>query len=277
MRIGDVEVIVDGVGSKAIVMIHGWPDTHRLWDAQVDALKGHFRCVRFTLPGFDLSQKGRAYSLDEVVGTIRLVVDEACPDQRVSLLLHDWGCFFGYQFAMRHPQFVERVIGVDIGDAGSRRNRAELGTKGMLMVVTYQMWLALAWRIGGKIGNSMSRWMARLLRCPTDPHSIGSQMGYPYALSWLGVAGGLHGLRAFDPHCPMLYIYGERKPFMFHSSAWIKRLATSPGNRVLGLPTGHWVMIERQREFNDVLLSWLANHRVHSSGGLTNRISYSYD
>jgi pimeloyl-ACP methyl ester carboxylesterase len=257
MRIGDVEVMVDGAGPKAIVMIHGWPDTYRLWDTQVDALKGLFRCVRFTLPGFDLSQKGRAYSLDEVVGVIRLVIGETCPDRRVTLLLHDWGCFFGYQFAMRYPQFVERVIGVDIGDAGSLRNRKELGAKNMLMVAAYQMWLAIAWRIGGAIGNAMSRWMAHVLRCPTDAKRIGSQMGYPYALSWMGVAGGLQGIRIFDPHCPMLYIYGERKPFMFHSSAWIERLATRPGCRTMGLPAGHWVMIERKRAFNDALLSWL--------------------
>ena len=203
-RIGDVEVIVEGAGPKAIVMIHGWPDTHRLWDKQVDALKDHFRCVRFTLPGFDLSQKGRAYSPDEVVGTIRLVVAEACSDHRVSLLLHDWGCFFGYLFAMRHPQLVERVIGVDIGDAGSRRNRAEMGPRGMLVVAAYQMWLALAWRVGGEIGNFMSRWMACVLHCPTDSKRIGSQMGYPYALAWLGVSGGLKAIRTFDPHCPML-------------------------------------------------------------------------
>ncbi len=257
MRVGDVEVIVDGTGPRSIVMIHGWPDTHRLWDAQVDALKGDFRCVRFTLPGFDLSQKGRAYSLDEIVGTIRSVVEEACPGQQVSLLLHDWGCVFGYQFATRYPQLVERVVGVDVGDAGSRHNRAELGAKGKLMVAGYQIWLALAWRTGGMIGNSMSRWMARWLRCPVDSRSIGSQMGYPYALSWLGVAGGLHGISSFDPHCPMLYIYGERKPIMFHSSVWIERLAERPGNRVIGFPTGHWVMIQREREFNDALLSWL--------------------
>jgi pimeloyl-ACP methyl ester carboxylesterase len=241
------------------VMIHGWPDTYRLWDAQVEALKGHFLCVRFTLPGFDISQKGRAYSLDEIVQTIHLVVDESCPNQRVSLLLHDWGCLFGYQFAMQQSQLVERVIGVDIGDAGSHRNRAEMGTRGMFMVAAYQIWLALAWFIDGKIGNSMSRWMAHLLRCPTDSQSIGSQMGYPYALSWLGVSGGLRGLRTFDPHCPMLYIYGERKPIMFHSSAWIERIAEQPGNRVLGWPTGHWVMIEQAGEFNETLLSWLAD------------------
>ena len=78
MKIDTVEVIVEGAGPKAIVMIHGWPDTHRLWDGQVASLKDHYRCVRFTLPGFDLSQPKRAYSLDEVVETIHRVVAEAC-------------------------------------------------------------------------------------------------------------------------------------------------------------------------------------------------------
>ena len=258
MKVDGVEVIVEGQGPKAIVMIHGWPDTHRLWDGQVAALKDRYRCVRFTLPGYDLSQPGKAYSLDEVVETIRKVVAEACPGGRSTLLLHDWGCFFGYQFAMRHPEMVERVIGVDIGDAGSRRNRGELGPRGMLMVMAYQVWLALAWRIGGGIGNTMARRMARLLRCPADPGSIGAQMGYPYALRWLGVAGGFQRLRTFEPQGPMLYLYGERKPFMFHSRAWIERLAARPGSRVLGFPTGHWVMIGRPREFNAALLSWLS-------------------
>ena len=40
-------------------MIHGWPDTHRLWDRQVAALQDRYRCVRFALPGFDASRTGR--------------------------------------------------------------------------------------------------------------------------------------------------------------------------------------------------------------------------
>lgn len=258
MNVDGVEVIVEGAGPQAIVMVHGWPDTHRLWDAQVAALKDRHRCVRFTLPGFDLSQKGRAYSLDEVVETIRRIVVQASPDAKVTLLLHDWGCFFGYQFAMRHPQLVDRVIGVDIGDAGSGRHRAELGRKGMLMVLAYQMWLALAWRIGGNIGTAMARRMARAMHCPTNPQGIGAQMGYPYALRWLGVAGGLNGLKTFNPNGPMLYLYGERKPLMFHSRAWVERLAARPKSRVIAFPTGHWIMVARPREFNDALLAWLS-------------------
>ena len=53
MKVDGVEVVVDGDGPEAIVMVHGWPDTLRLWDPQVEALRPRFRCIRFTLPGFD--------------------------------------------------------------------------------------------------------------------------------------------------------------------------------------------------------------------------------
>ena len=258
MTVHDVEVRVEGQGAQAVVMVHGWPDTLQLWDAQVQALKPHFRCVRLTLPGFDLSQPGRAHSLDEVIATIKQVVEHHCPGERVTLLVHDWGCLYGYQFALRHPELVARVVGVDVGDAGSRAHRAALGLKAKAMVVGYQLWLALAWRVGGGLGDRMARWMAAKLRCPAPPQSIGAQMGYPYAVAWFGVQGGFGKLRVFDPAVPMLFIYGQRKPFMFHSQAWAERLAARPGSRVLGLPTGHWVMLQRPAEFNAALLDWLA-------------------
>jgi pimeloyl-ACP methyl ester carboxylesterase len=71
-------------------------------------------------------------------------------------------------------------------------------------------------------------------------------------MRWVGVAGGFKGLRVFKPHCPMLFLYGERKPVMFHSRAW----AESVGGRAF--PTGHWIMVQQPGEFNAVLLDWLA-------------------
>jgi pimeloyl-ACP methyl ester carboxylesterase len=255
MQVAGVEVRVEGRGCRAIVMLHGWPDTYRLWDPQVELLRERYRCVRFTLPGFE---RPRAPSLDELVETIGRVIAAACPGERVTLLLHDWGCVFGYQFALRHPELVERVIGIDVGDGGSRAHLAELGAKGRLLVLAYQLWLAIAWRAGGSLGDRMARFAARLLRVPLEPHRIFAHMGYPYAMRWFGIAGGLRSAKVFHPQVPMLFIYGERKPFMFHSSAWAKELGAKPGSRVLGLPTGHWVMIGRRREFNAALASWLA-------------------
>jgi pimeloyl-ACP methyl ester carboxylesterase len=237
---------------KTIVMVHGWPDTARLWQPQIEALQDRYECIAIPLPGFEGEK--RAYTLDEVVEAIRAAVG----DRRVTLLLHDWGCLYGYQFAMRHPELVERVIGVDIGDAGSRAHLAEIGVRGKLMIVAYQHWLALAWRVGGRMGDAMSRAMARLLRCPTDPGTIFAQMGYPYAVRWLGAAGGFHGLRAFQPEVPMLFLYGERKPVMFHSRTWAERLAVRKGSRVIAFPTGHWIMVTRREAFNEALRTWLA-------------------
>ena len=257
VSVAGVDVYIEGQGTETILMVHGWPDTYRLWDSPVQSLKDRYRCVRFTLPGYDAAQIKRAYSVNELASTIKQIVDYVCPNQKVLLMLHDWGCTFGYEFYMRNPQMVSRLIGVDVGDGGSRHNRAELGAWGMFLVFTYQIWLAFAWRIGGRIGDAMSRAMARFLRCPTDQQSIGSHMGYPYAMAWLDAAGGFKGLHPIVPQCPMLYIYGERKPVMFHSRHWADRLAAQPGSRVVGFHAGHWIMIEQPREFNDAILSWL--------------------
>ena len=52
IKIGDTAVHVEGQGPYTIVMVHGFPDTYRLWDGTVAALKDSYRCARFTLPGF---------------------------------------------------------------------------------------------------------------------------------------------------------------------------------------------------------------------------------
>ena len=242
---------------KPVVMVHGWPDSHRLWDAQVAALRDRYLCVRFTLPGFDAAGAKRAYSLDEIVQAIASVIERSCEGRRATLLLHDWGCVFGYQLALRRPELVERVIGVDVGDAGSRHHMAEIGPRPKLMILAYQYWLAWAWRLGGRTGDAMARWMARRLRCPVKPENIHASMGYPYAMRWLGVAGGLRQAKTFHPSTPMLFIYGESKPFMFHSRVWAEHLAARPASRVVSLPTGHWVMLGKREEFNQAVLAWL--------------------
>jgi pimeloyl-ACP methyl ester carboxylesterase len=255
MNVDGVEVLVEGTGPEAVVMIHGWPDTRQLWNGQVEALRARYRCIRFTLPGFEPGHPRRAYSLDQVVDVVRRVVEQACPGEQVTLLLHDWGCVFGYQFAMRHPELVKRVVGVDVGDAGSRGHVQALGLRAKAMIFGYQAWLALAWRIGGRVGDWMARTMARMLRCPSDPTYIGSRMGYPYYLQW---TGALRKAKLFTPTCPVLFIYGKRKPFMFHSSGWAAEVAATPGSRVLAFDTGHWVMVAEPDEFSRAVGEWLA-------------------
>lgn len=239
-------------------MVHGWPDTAALWDGQVEALQAQFRCVRLTLPGFDIGQPRRPVGLEEMAEVFRAVIEKESPGRPVILLLHDWGCVFGYHFAMKYPHLVSHVVGMDVGDANSEAHTASLGVMGKLMIFAYQSWLALAWRIGGGIGNAMTRVMARALGAPASPAKIGSSMNYPYDMMWMHSYGSFDALEPFSPSVPMLFFYGNKTPIRFFSSAWADSIERWPDSRVVRVEAGHWLMKDRPEEVNEILLEWLS-------------------
>lgn len=273
--IGGTRVLIDGPPAEAaqdtLLLLHGWPDNATLWNGTVAALADRYRCLRFTWPGFDDGDdKPRARhvpTLDELTALLLRVVQEAAGGP-VTLVAHDWGCMFGYHFARLHPQWVRRVVGVDIGDAGTSAHRAELGARGQFAVFAYQAWLAAAWwvgrhidpRIGTALGDRLARRMAARLRARAPLAQVTARMGYPYWITWTGSHGSYRAARPFrswQQGLPMLFVYGQRKAFMFHSSTWADTLATQPGSRVLALPTGHWVMLDAAADFHAALRGWL--------------------
>ncbi|MEX1166080.1 MAG: alpha/beta hydrolase, partial [Hydrogenophaga sp.] len=195
---------------------------------------------------------------------VNAVVSAVSPNAPVTLVLHDWGCFFGCEYAARNKDRVARVVAADIGDTNSGAYLGQLTAKEKLLIAGYQVWLAAAWKLGAvwpAMADRMTRFMARANGCATPPEQIGWQMNYPYAMQWLGSFGGLRGVarvdRVFGEALPMLFLYGRRKPFMFHSERWLKQLEATPGCATLGMETGHWLMRQRPEEFNAAVGSWL--------------------
>jgi pimeloyl-ACP methyl ester carboxylesterase len=291
LTIDGVQVHVEGNTGPTVVMLHGWPDTYRLWDDTVHALQKQFRCVRFSLPGFDLEQPERTPSLADLTRTIGKIVDAVSPDSPVTLLLHDWGCTFGYEYQARNPQRVARIIAVDIGDHNTKNYRNSLSGRAKWQIFGYQFWLALAWKMGHHASPALAQWMTRFMvrrlhiqmpshtphptnppnppnpldgahAAPTPAHprpaeALGWQMNYPYAMLWFGLQGGLRGCAKVKPICPVLFIYGQNKPFMFHSPQWLVHLSQSAGSRWQAMPTGHWVMRDDPQAFLACIQNWL--------------------
>lgn len=257
LQIDGIDVWVQGEGAETLVMVHGWPDTRRLWDAQVADLKASYRCVRFTLPGFELGQPRRAIGLADMTALIAAIVDAVSPARPVVLLLHDWGCVFGYEYAMRHPSRVAKIVGVDIGNVRSGDYARSLTAAAKAKIVAYQLWLAAAWRVGGSLGDAMTRVMARAAHAPAEPASVHAGMCYPYDIRWTGSHGSYQAALPFEPACPMLFIYGTRKPFLLHSPPWAEALAARAGCQVRAFATGHWVMAQEPQAFNDAVRGWL--------------------
>ena len=104
MNLHGVDIQVEGKGSETLIMLHGWPDTLALWNDTVKALNDTHQCVRFTLPAFDAQAPMQAKSLVEMVSFIHEVVITVSPQKPVTLVLHDWGCVFGYEYAAQHPE-----------------------------------------------------------------------------------------------------------------------------------------------------------------------------
>jgi pimeloyl-ACP methyl ester carboxylesterase len=260
--VDDVDIYIEGEGAETIVMIHGWPDTYRVWDAQVAELRHRYRCVRFTLPGFDITRPRRSYSLDAMMRVLLHIVNSVNNKEKVILMLHDWGCVFGYEFYMRNKTLVSAIVGVDIGDAQSKATLRSRSVGQKLMVSGYQSTLALAWAIGGPVGTVMTRTMARVLGAPSPREHISVGMDYPYYILTAGAAGSYSSLVPFVPKVPMLFIYGTRKPFMFHSPQWTETMAAREGCKVVAMETDHWPMIRQPERFNDVVTSWLEKPAV---------------
>lgn len=248
------QVSISGSAKPVIVMLHGWPDTQAVWEAQVKFFSHHYTCVTFNLPGFTKGES-RNWTLDAIMDRLHAIVQAVSSEEKVILMVHDWGCVFGYEYAMRHQEKVAAIIGVDIGDAASPEFIKTLKPQELLMIFGYQFTLALGWLAKS---DRIHQLMAKALKAPAPTDTIHSGMGLPYAMKWLMAGGGMR-LKNFEFNCPFFFAYGTKKPLMFHSKAWIDRLDADPQHRVEAFKSTHWVMKDQPGQFNDSVLEWLAS------------------
>lgn len=253
LDVNGTTVYIDGDGSSTIIMIHGWPDTHEVWHNQVGYFKKDYRCVTFSLLGFDKNDKGK-YTLEDIVAQINDVVNAVCSTTKAIFFVHDWGCVFGYEYAMRYPEKIEKMVAIDVGDASSPEFEKTLSLKAKLMVFSYQFTLALGWLTKS---DAIHKTMAKGLQAKSNFENIHAGMGLPYAMRWLGANGGLKNLQQINPSFPFFYTYALKKPFFFHTEKWTMELEKNPANKVQAFNCGHWVMIDKANEFNEAVKSWL--------------------
>jgi pimeloyl-ACP methyl ester carboxylesterase len=80
--------------APTVVLVHGFPDNHHLWDDIVDLLEDDFHVVTYDVRGAGASGKpaGRsAYRMRQLIDDLLAVLDAVSPDRPVHLVGHDWG------------------------------------------------------------------------------------------------------------------------------------------------------------------------------------------
>jgi pimeloyl-ACP methyl ester carboxylesterase len=87
-----------------VVFVHGYPDTHEVWDRVVARLADRFRCVTYDVRGAGASDAppGRAgYRLARLRSDLAAVLDSHFPAEPVHLVAHDWGSIQAWDAVVR--------------------------------------------------------------------------------------------------------------------------------------------------------------------------------
>lgn len=249
-----------------LVFIHGWPDDASLWRHQLTALGDAYRCVMITLPNFGAGHELRGgCDFPALLAMLGRSLDAALrPGERATLITHDWGSYIAYLFEQAHPERIERMVALDVGGHAEPEKWWQAA-----FLAGYQWTLILLWWIGGLIpplGNWLTRQFARLLKVPAERRpAIRSRFNYPYFYLWRGLLckrwrGDI--LQRYRPSCPVLYLWGEAKPFHFHSERWLEMVEASGGRYKDIEGAWHWLQLSHASEINAEIRAFLPEPRA---------------
>jgi pimeloyl-ACP methyl ester carboxylesterase len=112
-----IEFTDEGTG-KPVVLLHGWPDSGRLWRHQVPALTAAgFRVIVPDLRGFgasDAPEGVEAYSLPFLFTDVLAVLDHL-GIERAHVVGHDWGSALAWGMAALAPDRVDHLVALSVG------------------------------------------------------------------------------------------------------------------------------------------------------------------
>jgi pimeloyl-ACP methyl ester carboxylesterase len=104
--------------AETVLLIHGFPDSHKLWRYQVPVLRdAGFRTITPDLRGFGDSDKPTevdAYRLPTAVADMVQVLD-TLGIERAHVVCHDFGAVVGWLLAAFQPDRVGRLAALSVG------------------------------------------------------------------------------------------------------------------------------------------------------------------
>lgn len=94
-----------------VLLVHGYPDTHAVWDVVEAELARHWHVLRYDARGSGESERPStkaAYALPALAGDTRAVVRAAGVDGKVHVVGHDWGSITGWE-AVTSPDAADWI------------------------------------------------------------------------------------------------------------------------------------------------------------------------
>jgi pimeloyl-ACP methyl ester carboxylesterase len=268
-----VRAEVDGVGieyevtgeGRPVILLHGFPDSGRVWRHQVPALAAAgFRVIVPDLRGYGRSDKPgdvAAYGMGALLADVIGVLDHAGAD-RAHVVGHDWGAAVAWALATFYPQRVDHLAALSVGHPSA------FAAAGLAQ--REKSWYMLLFQFEGVA----ERWLS-----DNEWANFRAWAGHPDAdavIADLEAAGsltpGLNWYRAIVPPSSLLGPPTELPPvaapvmgvWSTGDIALTEAQMTGSGERVSGpwryevlRDVGHWMQLEDPDAVNRLLLDFL--------------------
>jgi pimeloyl-ACP methyl ester carboxylesterase len=112
-----LDVQVEGAG-RPVVLLHGFPDTKRLWSKQIPALvDAGFQVIVPDQRGYGASDKPadvEAYSIPFLAIDVTAILDHL-GIERAHVVGHDWGSAIAWATAAFAPERVDHLVTMSVG------------------------------------------------------------------------------------------------------------------------------------------------------------------
>ena len=128
---GETTIFLRRAGSgPAVLLLHGFPQTHLMWRGVAPLLAGRFTVVCADLRGYGrsgcpASAPDHAPYAKRAMARDMVVVMEKLGFARFAIAGHDRGGRVAYRLALDHPDRVERIAVLDIVPTGAVWERAD--------------------------------------------------------------------------------------------------------------------------------------------------------
>jgi epoxide hydrolase 4 len=271
-RLGEVELYYAEAGPRSgplVILLHGFPEYRRAWQAQVPALvAAGFRVVLPDQRGYGLSSKPdgiAAYDLDllaeDVVGLARHLGHD-----RFDLVGHDWGASVGWWLATRQPQALRRLVVVNALHPSVWREA---------MSANFRQWLKSLYvrimRLPGLPERMVAARDFGALRDALAPAGLSAAALEGYREAWRqpgALTGMINWYRAFlvkrlprssglSVTAPTLVIWGDRDPYGLPALADASARLCAEA-KIVHIPEAtHWVHHEQPERVGALLRDFL--------------------
>jgi len=254
---------------KLIVFLHGFPEFWYEWKEQLAEFGRNYQAVAPDMRGYNLSSKPadvEQYRMKFLVEDIRALA-EHLGHKKFVLVAHDWGAGVAWPFAIRHPDYLEKLVIINgvhpVIFTRELRNNPEQQkasqyilvhrspeAEGILARNNYAMLVSSLLEDGLKQGYFTEEDRKAYIEAWSQPGALTGGLNYYRAAHLGSFIGESDDVLSADPSLftvtvPTLVIWGEKDRWLLASNLdGLEKYV--PNLTVKRIPDGsHWVIHEK--------------------------------